>query len=453
MKKVKKSRITKHGASSLFLAIVLSSLILIECTFVAFVWNLDYAMSVNEALRIQVETILCDYNRQLFNVYGIYAFSIDGVDGECFRKALEINGLESKSELYISGRTRFTCEDLSKAINSYYRYRGIGIGTKNIVDSCGELIASLDENGYLNRIGEFMRSPAAGYVQKILTGSDKASEWIEKAGDILNIDELSDEADGIDSLNEDYKNAVKDFGLNINLDVADYESFLKTISKIERVQNSLASNSLGRYTRIAVSNYCAYNFDCYFRPDGDSSIIGTSFDEIHSSKHSDVEYFITGNDNVSGVFEVQLLITHLVIAGMILTDYADEKFRNTMEAIAIVISNIILAVSEGSIKIDPSLIAFGLTFFCASIQAIKEVWNVFRGKRAVLFKYEGEKIATFNYRDFLYIFCLYVPVNTLLERSLSVLERDYGELYTGITLEADYRGQTYSATKSYRLYD
>jgi hypothetical protein len=44
-------------------------------------------------------------------------------------------------------------------------------------------------------------------------------------------------------------------------------------------------------------------------------------------------------------------------------------------------------------------------------------------------------------------------LDTLLQRSLTVLERDYGKLYKGLTLEADYRGQTYKLTKSYMLYE
>ena len=44
-------------------------------------------------------------------------------------------------------------------------------------------------------------------------------------------------------------------------------------------------------------------------------------------------------------------------------------------------------------------------------------------------------------------------IEKLLERSLEVLERDYGELYKGLTLEADFRGNTYSVTKSYQLYE
>ena len=96
MKKSNKRRVNRRGVSSVFLAIILSALILVECTFLAFVWNLDYALSVNTALKTQIDTILSDYNRQLFDVYGVYAFSIDGVDDYCFNKALEINGLTAQ---------------------------------------------------------------------------------------------------------------------------------------------------------------------------------------------------------------------------------------------------------------------------------------------------------------------------------------------------------------------
>ena len=68
MKRTDKHIKTRRGVSSLFLAVILSALILVECTFVAFVWNLDYALSVNTALKTQIDTILCDYNRQLFSV-------------------------------------------------------------------------------------------------------------------------------------------------------------------------------------------------------------------------------------------------------------------------------------------------------------------------------------------------------------------------------------------------
>ena len=444
---------TKHGASSIFLAIVMSAVILVECTFVAFVWNLDYALGVNTALKDQAETILADYNRQLFSVYGIYAFAIEGIDNECFKKALEINGLTAESELYVSGKQRFTCDDLRKAIDSYYWYRGTGAALRQLAQGYSEMISELDNKGILKNVSQFMRSPAAGYVSKILTGTDTAEQWIQKAGGVLNLDDLVDEVNDINNLSRDYKNAVKDFGLDINADIASWESFLKTLSTLEKTHDAMSSNNPEILTRYNTAHYCAYNFDCHFRPDGDSTINGTDFSSIHEKKIHDCEYIITGYSGFNSVIEVEILMVHVLIGSAMLKDYADEKFRNTMYAIAEVLSDIIFAISEGTINIDPRIIQAGLTFYCAIFQSMKEFWTVVKGGRAVIFEYDGQKIVTYDYRDFLFLFCLLVPEDKLLERALSVLERDYGELYKGITLEADFRGNTYQITKSYRLYD
>ena len=123
-----------------------------------------------------------------------------------------------------------------------------------------------------------------------------------------------------------------------------------------------------------------------------------------------------------------------------------------MEVLGQVISAIILAVSEGSVDIDPRLIAAALTFCCAAFQTIPLFIKLTHGDRAVLLKYEDEKLITFNYRDILYLAALCAPTGTLLERMTKVLERDYGKLYKGIKIETDFRGSTYSLEKSYSLY-
>ena len=83
---MKKIRRDKKGAMTIFLAIILSALILVECTFVLFVWDLDYRMAFSSALRAEVETILAEYDRQLFDTYGIYAVTLDNVDDEVFQR-------------------------------------------------------------------------------------------------------------------------------------------------------------------------------------------------------------------------------------------------------------------------------------------------------------------------------------------------------------------------------
>ena len=124
-----------------------------------------------------------------------------------------------------------------------------------------------------------------------------------------------------------------------------------------------------------------------------------------------------------------------------------------MEVLGEIISAIILAVSEGTVDIDPKLIALGLTYDCAIVQANNDLYAVTHGKRVVIFRYEEVEMITYNYRDFLYLFSLLTPEADLLDRAHEVLTWDYGKMYKGIRLEADFRGETYYVEKSYQLYE
>ena len=452
MRRVKRRARSRHGAASVFLAIIMSALILVECTFLAYVWNLDYALSVNTALKTEIDTILSDYNRQLFDVYGIYAFSLDDVDSYCFDKALEINGLDAKSELYVSGSHALTAEDLKRAVSSYYFYRGTGISFKGVVEGYSDLLTEIDTKGIFNQIGEFMRSPAADYLSKIIKGKENAEEWVNKAEGVIDIEEVLEAVSDTDSLRSDYRNVIKNFELDIDIDIANWESLLNTVSRLEAATDLVSDKSPDIMKKFHVAHYCAYNFDCWVKPNGDATINGTGFSSIHSEKHADSEYIVTGLDKNAAVLETGFITANILILANMLKDYANEEIRNTIYVVAQFISMLISAVSEGTVNIDPRIIAVGITFYVSTVQAIKDFHAVLSGSRAVIFEYEGQKMVTMNYRDFLYLYALCTPEDKLLGRSLEILTRDYGELYKGIVLEADFRGSTYSIDKSYTLY-
>ena len=103
MRKRINRRKNRYGASSVFLGIVLSSVILIECTFLTFVWELDYSIKVNNAVDAQIESIMCEYNRQLLDVYGIYAFTMNVVDDDVYIMSLLDCGFTEAPELNLGG--------------------------------------------------------------------------------------------------------------------------------------------------------------------------------------------------------------------------------------------------------------------------------------------------------------------------------------------------------------
>ena len=454
MKKRDKKNRSRHGSTSIFLAIIISALILVECTFLAFVWNLDYALAVNTALKTELDTILSDYNRQLFDCYGIYAFSIDDVDNYCFDKALEINGLDSRSVLYSTASYKITTEDLRKAISSYYWYRGSGVAVNTVIDDYGSFIKELDKTGIIDKISQYMQSPASGYVSQIIKGSESAEEWVKKAGELLNADDLIEQIDEIDTIRSTFSDVLHDSDIGLDVDITNWEGILDTLSKLEKVVDG-ASDASGNnvLSKLNISHYCAYNFDCAKPPVDDASINGPPFKSIHGDKKADCEYLITGLDETAAVLLTGMNVAHVLILANLLKDYANEQIRNTVEVIAEVISVIISAVSEGSVNIDSKWIALGLMLYVAMVQSIKDVYHVNKGEKVTIFEYDGVKMITFDYRDFLYLFCLCTPEEKLLERSLEILERDYGDLYKGISLEADFRGNEFTAEKSYQLYE
>lgn len=64
-------RKNKKGTSTLFLAIILSALILVETTYIAYVADLDRRLTYTRALKEQAEIYLASYNRQLFKTYSL----------------------------------------------------------------------------------------------------------------------------------------------------------------------------------------------------------------------------------------------------------------------------------------------------------------------------------------------------------------------------------------------
>ena len=106
----------KRGTSSVFLAIVLSAVILVQCTYFSLVCDLNRKMTICRAVSSQVDSFLADYDRTLFSVYGIYAFDINGIDCDIFDSVMEANGMINGDTLAVSGVYTFDTDDLARAV-------------------------------------------------------------------------------------------------------------------------------------------------------------------------------------------------------------------------------------------------------------------------------------------------------------------------------------------------
>lgn len=453
MRKAIKKRKQRFGASSVFLAIILSAVILIECTFLAFVWELDYMTKVNNAVDAQVESIMCEYNRQLFDVYGVYAFNKTAVDDDVYRKALLACGYEEGPQLDLAGYKKIDTKAFKDAIGMYYSYRATGIAIIQVADVFSEMIDEVIDSDVLKKIKEYTSSPAAGYVTDIIQGAEKISSWFEKAGEKLKIEDYKKELKIFETLKKQLEGKDNDLeDLSFNISIKDIKPAIQLFEGMMNLHESLGKNSFKLVSHIYEANYFSYNFDCSLKQDLDSSINGTDFKDIHSKNKDDTEYILTGLTGNKAFAAVNFLMLQVLTGTNFLRDYTDKEYRTKVDCVSKVISAIIAAISEGSVDIDYRIITVALIVLIATFKAGKDIQTLRKGERVALYEKNGKKVVTAGYRDLLFLFMQAVPDDLMLDRGLQILRRDYGELYMGITATADTGFKKVSVTRSYVLY-
>ena len=453
MRRTAKKRKNRFGASSIFLAIILSAVILVECTFLTFVWELDYITKVNNAVDAQVESIMCEYNRQLFDVYGIYAFTMTAVDDDVYRSALLACGYEEGPLLDLGGYMKIDKKALRDAINMYYSYRATGIAICQIADVFSEMIDELISEDVLKKIKEYTSSPAAGKVTEIILGAEKISSWFEKAGEKLNIKDYKKELEILESLQKKISSDDNDLeDLSFNISIKDMKPAIQLFEGLMDLHETLGKNSFLLVSHINQANYYAYNFDCSLKQDIDFTINGTAFSDIHNKNKDDSEYIMTGVTGTKALAAVNFLMLQVLTGTNFLRDYSDKEYRTKVDAVAKVISAIIAACSEGSVDIDYRIITVALIVLIATFKAGKDIQTLRKGERVSLYEKNGKKVVTAGYRDFLFLFMQAVPDELMQERALQVLRRDYGELYTGLTATCDTGIKKISISRRYALY-
>ena len=294
---------------TIFLAIILSALILIECTFVMFIWDLDYRMAFNSALRAEVETILAEYDRQLFDTYGIYAVTLNDVDDEVFQKAISTHGYTGDSDIEVYGVKALSVEDLRAAITVYYANRAGGIWFEKAFVQLQGVMDYTGIGDILETLRQFTSSEAAGYLEDLLSGASTIAGWFDDASEL-------DE----NIASEDYRQEMIDFAkfkksvdmadndledLDIGIDLTDMSSLLDGADKLMDVQYGLTDALMTVGFHPACAYYAANNFDCVLSNDSDCSINGTMFSDIHEGNMLDAEYIMCGMDGRVGVAEAR----------------------------------------------------------------------------------------------------------------------------------------------------
>ena len=446
----------KKGAMTVFLAIILSALILIECTFVMFVWDLDYRMAFDSALRAEVETILAEYDRQLFDTYGIYAVTLDDVDDEVFQKAISTHGYTGDSDIEIYGVKALGIDELKAAISVYYSNRMGGILFEQIFMQIEGLLDEAGLGEILDTLNQFTSSEAAGYLEDLLTGASTIAGWYVDAAQ-------TDET----IASSDYHQEMLDFSkylksitaadndledLDIGIELTDFSSIIDGADGLIDLQYAVTDSVMNVTFHPACAYYAANNFDCYLSNDTDYSINGTAFSDIHDGNQYDAEYILNGLDGRLGVAQVSAMAFSVLFCVSLVENFADPELEATLSGVSAAISAIVLAISAGTVLIDPEILTTVMIIIKSAADGVSGLIDVLKGESFPLVEYDGMELVYVGYKDFLFLQMLLVPDDKMLERMIEVLERDFGGLYTGVGASGEYRGQMYSQEKIYQLY-
>ncbi|MCQ2532675.1 MAG: hypothetical protein MJ093_08225 [Saccharofermentans sp.] len=450
MKKVKKS--SRHGAITVFLSIVLSAIILVECTYVILVANLDRGMTLRRAVDLQVETYMAQYNRQLLKTYGIYAFCMDNLDDNVFRDVMEANGLSDGEVLFVSGMETFDTDDLRKSISMYYAYRATGIMFQSNKDGIAALIDEVDDTGVFRQFQKFLKSDAADILMNILDGAVSVSETLESAADTFDMDEIASSLHKFNRLMKSLSDVFDNpYFMSSGFDTDDLGFGLDAYDFMEDMFDSTGEFIDDYLFHPVAVNYAAYNFDC--RLEDDAALDGTSFDVFHTRNKSDIEYILTGETGSTGRDITSTYIYMVLLVKNVIDVNNDSELKATIQGIAEVLAIIIDVVSAGTIVLPAKVYEAVIVVIYALIEADSDLEDILDGD-TVTFEVNDSISFDLGYREFVSVFMFFVPDDVLLDRMTEIINRDFENYVVGITVVGSCDScSEYEQSRRYMLYE
>ncbi|MBP5180818.1 MAG: hypothetical protein J6127_05985 [Clostridiales bacterium] len=444
-------RKNKKGTTTLFLAIVLSALILVETTYMAYVADLDRRLTYSRALKEQTEIYLASYDRTLFKAYGIYAFNSNEIDSELFESILAANGYESGDVMYVSGLYSFDTDDLERAVAVFYSYRATGIAVNRLSDQINALIEGLDATGAYSSLRQFTSSPASGVIGRILDGGSQIVEAVSFAVNTLGFDESSSELsffwdlmNGLGALNNDHPDVGEGFDptdMGFVLNLIEFQSGLYDIG-------TSFNEGIGQH--VCLMDYAANNFDC-FLPD-DTTLNGTEFSCFHGDNIPDAEYILTGVEGIGGCALTDLYIYGFCFVKNLVSNLTDPETMELIQSAGEILSAVVTALSLGSVPLPPEVYTAVIAAIWSELQSTGDLSTILAGDEITIIEVEEAQILTMGYRDFLTLYMVFVPDSQLLTRMVEIINRDFPDYVTGIETETSYYGSVISYEAVYELY-
>ena len=450
MNLVKKNK--RRGATSVFLAIILSAIILVECTYIGLVEDLRCNLAYTRGVKLQVETFLSEYDRQLLKTYGIYAFRIDCIDDSVFTNTLEGSGIENHSDLFVCGINSFDTDDLRDAISLYYSYRSSGVFFDYLADYIFEAIEEVNQYGILDKIRSFTSSGASDVLINIIDGVSSVSEEIIQYASSLGIEDIDEYLENFSEFIELFDQLNNSGPLSgSSYSPRDFSFGIDSVTGLYNMMNSTADFISGPLFHGFAVNYASYNFDCLL--DEDTALDGTSFSFFHEGDLFDSEYILTGlEDNSAGAACILLVFQFLFVTEIVKTVLDTEKME-WISVVADVLAVLIEILTLGEIPATPEICKAVIICYVAQFAAKFDLQDIITGDTVTLIELAGIPAINIGYREILNLYMNFVPDSVLLSRMTEIINRDFDNYACGISVASDCNGTEINYSRTYDIYE
>jgi len=468
---VKHNFFRKNGSAGIFLCIILSAVILTECVLYSGARMRGTEADAARSMRLQISQILCNYNEQLLGNYGLYGLNEASVNTQVFEACF------SGNEGFVIDAAPcglITTDDLRMGITDYMQVRMPAIASAEILTRFKGVFSEIMDSTSFNKAKSLESSAWLGYVKDFLNQKDK---WSNVISSVLSAAEVIDVTGKLGELEEFASTLQEEMArattLYLQGDSAASlsESFLNPdyLSTIMGYADSYMNIELPEIADdLMINEYAAASFDSEIEyiKDGDNktpeaNLLGIPFSDIHGDNRGDLEYILTGIDNgILSYSTAKILIYDVRIIVNLGTYLVDSEKMKKAKEIAEILSTGISLVSAGTVTIDPEALQFIVLYVWALGQGFADLVKLTGGESIVLFDHSAlaehsilENSLLTDYRDYLGLFLLAVPVEWKLSRILTLLKKDCGgELYKGVSLSLDYRGNSFMMEDTYDAY-
>lgn len=461
-----RNRNGRRGGASVFLCIILSAVILSESVLYFGARKRGLESDLLRCMRLQSGQILAEYDKFLLECYGLYSVDSEDINTNIIMACFPDNAASPQA---VPIRP-MTSEDLKAAVCDYMKVRLPASAAAGILEILQEIFGQVSESGIFEKNSQSGSSRWVPILTGILENKDKWGEVIATALSLLKAVDaegaLADIEEFADSLRQ---TAERKSALFVQGDPDVKELNPEGLAGVSGILEHYLNPELpDAVDSLLVNAYAASFFDSMLSMTGEGesrqaevNLLGIPYETVHKDNHGDLEYILTGIDNeILSFSAVKMLIADVRILVNIASGLADEQKMSKAEEIAGVLSAAIAAVSAGAVVVDPEILQYLVLYVWSAGQAYIETLSLVAGKSIPLIEHSAikdndvlKRLLMTEYRDYVCFFLLAVPEEWKLSRMLEVLKRDSsGEIFTGISISVDYRGNRFLLEDTYDAY-